>query len=76
MVSLMLVLYSVYDLYYLVYFLLKIIIYITLKFMPIFLWVEKYTMNKFCHYEKFQFITIKKLKICEHSNLLRLRKST
>jgi hypothetical protein len=44
---------SVRDLYYLVYFLLKIIICITLKFMPIFMLIERCIMNKFCHRQKF-----------------------
>jgi hypothetical protein len=50
--------YFIRDLYYLVYFLLKIIIYFTLKLMLIFLLIKKCIMNNFFHCEKFQFITM------------------
>jgi hypothetical protein len=41
-----------------VFLYLKIIIYITLKFMHIFILIEKCIMNKFCYCKKFQFITV------------------
>jgi hypothetical protein len=50
--------YFVRNLYYLVYFLIKITIYITQNFILIFILIEKCIINKFCHCEKFQFITV------------------